>query len=61
MVGTGGFDPHGSMMPDFDARADRKMRQRDIREVGKQIIAVLFVLAAAFILLALLTIATGTF
>ena len=55
MVGTGGFDPHGSAMPDFDSRADRKARQRDIRDIGRQVVAGLLVLAAAFALLYLLT------
>jgi hypothetical protein len=61
MVGTGGFEPHGSMMPVHDAEADRRMRQRDARHLGRQTIVVLALTAAMFVVLAVATIATGTF
>jgi hypothetical protein len=61
MVGTGGFDPHGSMTPDHDAATDLKLRQRSIREIGRQLIPAVLLIAAALVLLALLTLATGTF
>lgn len=61
MVGTGGFDPHGSMMPDHDAATDLKLRQRSIRGVARQFIPAVLIVAAALVLLAVLTLATGTF
>ena len=61
MVGTGGFDPHGSLTPIHDAEADRATRQRDIRDIGRQFIPVILVVAAMIALLAGLTLATGTF
>jgi hypothetical protein len=61
MVGTGGFDPHGSMMPDHDAAADLRTRQRDIAQIGRQVLPAVLAVVAMLVLLALLTLATGTF
>jgi hypothetical protein len=55
MVGTGGFDPHGSLTPDHDAAADLKMRQRDVKRIGHQFVAACTVCVLAIGLLYLLT------
>jgi len=61
MVGSGGFDPHGSMMPVHDADADLRMRQRDVRHLGRQFVAMVLLAVGMLVLLAVLTLATGTF
>jgi hypothetical protein len=44
-----------------DAAADIEMRQRDIRNLGSQVVAAVLIVAAMLGLLAILTLATGTF
>lgn len=61
MVGTGGFDPHGSLNPDYDAALDRELRQRSIRGIARQFIPAVLLVAGALVLLVILTLATGTF
>jgi hypothetical protein len=61
MVGTGGFDALGSLTPDHDAATDLMLQQRSIRDIGRRLIPAVLLVAAALGLLALLTLATGTF
>ena len=61
MVGASGADPHGSLNPEHDAETDLKVRQRYIAEVGRHLIPAVLLVAAGFMLLALLLLATGKF
>jgi hypothetical protein len=59
MVGTGGFDPHGSMAPDHDAATDLELRQRGIRDVGRQLVPAVLLVAAMLFLLVVLSLVAG--
>ena len=61
MVGASGADPHGSLNPEHDAEADLEVRQRDIPELGRHLIPAILLVAASFILLVALLLATGKF
>ena len=61
MVGTGGFDPHGSMMPDHDAAAELEMRQRETHGLGRQLIVLSLFATAALVFVIVLSLAAGAF
>jgi hypothetical protein len=52
---SGGFDPHGSMMPVHDAKAELEMRQQETRGLGRQLITLTLFAAAGIALLVVLS------
>jgi hypothetical protein len=49
------------MMPVHDADADLRMRQRDVRHVGRQFVALVVLAVGMLVLLAVVTLAAGKF